>query len=121
MRGWGDVGDSEEARKLFDEMTERGCLVDVPAYDSYLEALCKGGKVDEAYKIFREMGSNGVEPDACTYSIFIRTYCEIMIHGLCKKKCKLDEACKYFEIMIDEGIPPYSSTVQMLSNQGIYR
>ncbi|KAM0963933.1 hypothetical protein EV1_022727 [Malus domestica] len=46
---------------------------------------------------------------------------KIMIHGLCKKKCKLDEACKYFEIMIDEGIPPYSSTVQMLSNQGIYR
>ncbi|KAM2020171.1 hypothetical protein ACFX1T_022892 [Malus domestica] len=44
---------------------------------SYLEALCKGGKVDEAYKIFREMGSNGVEPDACTYSIFIRTYCEV--------------------------------------------
>ncbi|KAM0967281.1 hypothetical protein ACFX13_023286 [Malus domestica] len=77
MRGWGDVGDSDEARKLFDEMTERGCLVDVPAYDSYLEALCKGGKVDEAYKIFREMGSNGVEPDACTYSIFIRTYCEV--------------------------------------------
>ncbi|KAM1760866.1 hypothetical protein ACFX12_003701 [Malus domestica] len=44
---------------------------------NYLEALCKGGKVDEAYKIFREMGSNGVERDACTYSIFIRTYCEV--------------------------------------------
>ncbi|PQM41765.1 pentatricopeptide repeat-containing protein [Prunus yedoensis var. nudiflora] len=249
MRGWGDIGDSDEARKLFDEMTERGCLVDVPAYNSYLEALCKGGKVDEAYKIFREMGSNGTDPDACTYSIFIRAYCEaddihsvfrvldrmrrynllpnvysynciikklckndkveeayqlldemiergvmpdawsynaiqayhcdhcevnralrllsrmekdnckpdqhtynmvlkllirigrfdrvtevwesmekrgfypsvstysVMIHGLCKKKHKLEEACKYYEIMIDEGIPPYSSTVEMLRNR----
>ncbi|KAM1174164.1 hypothetical protein ACFX19_027332 [Malus domestica] len=40
-----------------------------------------------------------------------------MIHGLCKKKRKLEEACKYFEIMIDEAIPPYSSTVEMLSNR----
>ncbi|KAM5578814.1 pentatricopeptide repeat-containing protein [Rosa sericea] len=249
MRGWGDICDSDNARKLFDEMTERGCLVDVPAYNSYLEALCKGGNVDEAYKIFREMGSKGVEPDAGTYSIFIRAYCEandihsvfsvldrmkrynllpnvysynciikklcknekveeayqlldemiemgvkpdewsynaiqayhcehcevnqslrllsrmekdncmpdrhtynmvlkllirigrfdratevwesmgkrgfypsvstysVMIHGLCKKKHKLEEACKYFEIMIDEGIPPYSSTVEMLRNR----
>lgn len=249
MRGWGDICDSDNARKLFDEMTERGCLVDVPAYNSYLEALCKGGNVDEAYKIFREMGSKGVEPDAGTYSIFIRAYCEandihsvfrvldrmrrydllpnvfsynciikklcknerveeayqlldemiergvmpdawsynaiqayhcdhcevnqalrllsrmerdnclpdrhtynmvlkllirigrfdratevwesmgkrgfypsvstysVMIHGLCKKKRKLEEACKYLEIMIDEGIPPYSSTVEMLRNR----
>ncbi|KAL6144808.1 hypothetical protein ACLB2K_055498 [Fragaria x ananassa] len=249
MRGWGDICDSDNARKLFDEMTEKGCLVDVPAYNSYLEALCKGGNVDEAYKIFCEMGSKGVEPDAGTYSIFIRAYCEandihsvfsvldrmkrynllanvftyncvikklcknerveeayqlldemiemgvkpdewsynaiqayhcehgevnqalrllsrmekdscmpdhhtynmvlkllirigrfdratdvwermgkrgfypsvstysVMIHGLCKKKHKLEEACKYFEIMIDEGIPPYSSTVEMLRNR----
>ncbi|KAK9950221.1 hypothetical protein M0R45_005722 [Rubus argutus] len=76
MRGWGDIMDSDEVHKLFDEMTERGCLVDVPAYDSYLEALRKGGNLDEAYKIFQEMDSNGIDPDACTYSIFIRAYCE---------------------------------------------
>lgn len=37
----------------------------VPAYDSYLEALCKGGNLDEAYKIFQEMDSNGIDNDAC--------------------------------------------------------
>ncbi|KAF4372373.1 hypothetical protein F8388_027046 [Cannabis sativa] len=247
--GWGDVGDGNQARKVFDEMLETKCLVDVLAYNSYLEALCKGGNSDEAYKIFRGMPSNGIEPDACTYSVFIRAYCEandihsvfrvldrmrkcsllpnvftynciikkllknekveeayelldemieygvkpdawsynavlafhcdhsevnralkllsrmendncvpdrhsynmvlkLLIrigrfdrmaavwgeyvservlsfcfnlfchdHGLCKKKGKLEEACKYFEMMVDEGIPPYSSTVEMLRNR----
>ncbi|XP_060974010.1 pentatricopeptide repeat-containing protein At1g52640, mitochondrial [Cannabis sativa] len=249
IRGWGDVGDGNQARKVFDEMLDTKCLVDVLAYNSYLEALCKGGNSDEAYKIFRGMPSNGIEPDACTYSVFIRAYCEandihsvfrvldrmrkcsllpnvftynciikkllknekveeayelldemieygvrpdawsynallafhcdhsevnralkllsrmendncvpdrhsynmvlkllirigrfdrmaavwenmsvkgyypsastysVMIHGLCKKKGKLEEACKYFEMMVDEGIPPYSSTVEMLRNR----
>ncbi|KAF3450866.1 hypothetical protein FNV43_RR06955 [Rhamnella rubrinervis] len=249
IRGWGDIGVADEAGKLFDEINERGCSLDVLAYNSYLEALCKGGNVDEAYKIFRGMVPKGVDPDACTYSIFIRSYCEandihsvfrvldrmrrynllpnvftynsiikklcknekveeayqlldemiergvrpdtwsynsimayhcdhcevnrahrlldrmeidkcmpdrhtynmllkllirigrfnrvtevwdnmgergfypsvsaysVMIHGFCKKKGKLEEACKYFEMMIDEGLPPYSSTVEMLRNR----
>ncbi|XP_023527545.1 pentatricopeptide repeat-containing protein At1g52640, mitochondrial isoform X2 [Cucurbita pepo subsp. pepo] len=248
-RGWGDVGDSGNAQKVFDEMRERGCLIDVLAYNSLLEALCKAGKRDEAHKMFQEMGSNGVTPDAGTYSIFIRSSCQendlhtayralermkkhnlfpnvftynwvikklckdqkveqayelldemiesgvtpdtwsynvilayhcdhnevngalklikrmdrhncvpdrhtynmalkllirvgrfdranevwesmgdrgfypsvstyaVMIHGLCKKKWKLEEACKYFEMMIDEGIPPYIATVELLKNR----
>ncbi|KAA0044434.1 hypothetical protein IC582_017430 [Cucumis melo] len=248
-RGWGVVGDSNNAQKVFDEMRERGCLIDVLAYNSLLEALCKGGKRDEAYKMFQEMGSNGVVPDADTYSIFIRSSCQendlhtvyrvlertkrqnllpnvftynciikklckdqkveeayqlldemiergvtpdtwsynaiqayhcdhsevnsalnlvkrmdrdkcvpdkhtynmvlkllvrvgrfdranevwesmgkrgfypsvstyaVMIHGFCKKKWKLEEACKYFEMMIDEGIPPYIATVELLRDR----
>ncbi|KAG5247521.1 pentatricopeptide repeat-containing family protein [Salix suchowensis] len=239
VRGWGDIGEAVEARKVFDEMLGRGLL----------EALCKGGDADEAYKMFREIGSHGVEPDACSYAIFIRAYCEannihavfsvldrmrrydlvpnvftyncvikklckngevdeayqllqemfergvspdawsyntilayhcehsevnratklisrmvkdnclpdqhsynmllkllvrvgrfdrateiwermgetgfypsvstyaVMIHGLCKKKGKLEEACRYFETMIDEGIPPYASTIETLRNR----
>ncbi|CAK7344463.1 unnamed protein product [Dovyalis caffra] len=249
VRGWGDIGEAASGRKVFDEMLDRGCALDVLAYNSLLEALCKGGSADEAYKMFREMGSQGVEPDACSYAIFIRAYCEandihsvfgvldrmrrndlvpnvftynfvikklcknekvdeayqllnemiergvspdawsyntilayhcehsevnratklisrmvkhnclpdqhsynmvlkllvrigrfdrateiwesmgergfypsvstyaVMIHGLCKKKGKLEEACKYFETMIDEGIPPYASTIDMLRNR----
>ncbi|GKV35822.1 hypothetical protein SLEP1_g44033 [Rubroshorea leprosula] len=249
MRGWGDIGEPSKAQKVFDEMLQRGCSVDVPAYNSLLEALCKGRNVDEAYNIFKEMGSKGIEPDACSYSIFIRAYCEdndlhgafrvldrmrrcnlvpnvytynfiikklckndkvdeayellnemleswvspdvwsyntimayhcehtevnrslrlisimeehkcladrhtynmvfkllirvgrfdratelweslpdrgffpsvstyaVMVHGLCKKKGKLEEACRYFEMMIEEGIPPYSATVELLRNR----
>ncbi|XP_065880263.1 pentatricopeptide repeat-containing protein At1g52640, mitochondrial-like [Euphorbia lathyris] len=249
VRGWGDIGEPISASKVFDEMTEREIAVDLLAYNSLLEALCKGGRVSEAYKMFRDMSSYSAEPDASTYSIFIRAYCEandihssfrvldemqrhdlipnvftynciikklckndkieeayevlneiierggspdtwsyntilayhcehsevnkatkliarmlkdncspdrhsynmllkllirvgrfdiatevwesmgerafypsvstyaVMIHGLCKKNGKLEEACKYFEMMIDEGLPPYSSTVEMLRNK----
>lgn len=249
MRGWGEIGESGEARKLFDEMLERGCSLDLLAYNSMLQSLCKGGSVDDAYKLFREMGSKGLEPDAFTYSIFIHAACDAndihsafrvldrmkrydlvpnvytfnaiikrlckndkveeayllldemiergerpdawsyntilafhcdhnevnkalklisrmdqgsclpdrhtynmvikmlirigrfdrvakvwesmeergfypsastyaaMIHGLCNKKGKLQDACRHFEIMVDEGIPPYSSTCEMLRNR----
>ncbi|KAK9141716.1 hypothetical protein Syun_011116 [Stephania yunnanensis] len=246
MRGWCDLGDSVEAQKLFDEMSQRGCSIDVIAYNALLEALCKGGKVDEAFRLFREMGSRDLKPNACTYSIFIRAACRandvnsamrvldrmrrydlepnvftyngilkllcknqkvdeayqlldemvergvspdiwsynviqahhcdhnevnkslrmirrmekegclpdrhtynmalkmlirvgrfdrtmelwesmekrgfyasvstyaVMIHGLCRKKGRLEDACNYFEMMIDEGIPPYSCTCELL-------
>ncbi|XP_044497015.1 pentatricopeptide repeat-containing protein At1g52640, mitochondrial [Mangifera indica] len=249
IRGWGDIGESGEARKLFDEMLARKCNVDVLVYNSILEAMCKGGNVDDACKMFREMRSGGMEPDAFSYSIFILAYSEtndihsvfrvldtmrrynlvpnvftyncvikklckneradeayqlldemiergvrpdvwsynailayhcehsevnmalrlisrmtkdncmpdrhtynmvlkllvrvgrfdratdvwesmegrgfypsvstysVMVHGLCKKKGKLEGACKYFEMMVDEGLPPYSSTVEMLRNR----
>ncbi|XP_043698593.1 pentatricopeptide repeat-containing protein At1g52640, mitochondrial-like isoform X2 [Telopea speciosissima] len=249
MRGWGEIGDSMEAWKLFDEMLERKCPIDVTAYNTLLDCLCRDGKTEEAYKLFREMGSYGFQPDACSYSIFIRAYCEandthsalrvldrmrrynlapnvftynciiklfckndhvddayllldemfenevkpdawsynailafhcdcyevnqalklinrmdidsclpdshtynmvlkmlirvgrvdrvtevwesmerrgfypsvstyaVMIHGYCKKKHGLEDACRYFEMMIDEGIPPYLSTCDLLRDR----
>ncbi|GFZ04084.1 pentatricopeptide repeat (PPR) superfamily protein [Actinidia rufa] len=249
MSGWGDIGESDEARKMFDEMLERGCSVDLLAYNCILQSLCKGGNVDEAYRLLREMRPKGLEPDAFTYLIFIRASCDandicsafrvldrmrrfdlvpnvytynciiktlckndkaevayllldemieqgarpdvwsynailafhcdhnevnkaltlisrmdkdscvpdrhtynmvlkmlirigrfdrllsvwdsmekrgfypsvstyaVMIHGLCKKKGKLEDACRYFEMMVDEGIPPYSSTCVLLRNR----
>ncbi|GKD45435.1 pentatricopeptide repeat-containing protein [Tanacetum coccineum] len=249
VRGWGFVGDSGEARKVFDEMVMRGLSVDVHAFNSVLESLCKGGEVDEARKLFREMRGKGLEPDAFSYSIFVHAACEagdvhsafrvldrmkryglvpnvftynaiinrlckndkveeayelldemiernvkpdvwsynailsfhcnrlevnmatklvsrmdadvcdpdrhtynmllkmlirvgrfdrvtsvwnkmidkgfhpsastyaVMVHGLCRKKGKLEDACHYFELMIDDGIPPYSSTCELLRNK----
>ncbi|XP_057772867.1 pentatricopeptide repeat-containing protein At1g52640, mitochondrial [Salvia miltiorrhiza] len=249
MRGWGEIGECGHVQKLFDEMLERGCAADLLAWNSVLDALCKGGKADEAYEVFRSMRSKGLEPDAYSYSIFIRAYCDaddvhsvfrvldtmkrynlvanvftynciikrlcknrkmdeayellnemiergakpdtwsyntilavhcdhnevnmalnlitrmdkngcdpdrhtynmvlkmlirigrfdrvekvwasmekrgfhpavstysVMIHGLCKKRGKLEEACRYFEMMIDEGIPPADTTIQVLRNK----
>ncbi|XP_057505440.1 pentatricopeptide repeat-containing protein At1g52640, mitochondrial-like [Actinidia eriantha] len=249
MSGWGRIGESDEARKVFDEMLERGCSVDLLAFNIMLLSLCKGGNVDEAYRLFREMRPKGLKPDAFTYSIFIRAssqandihsafrvldrmrrydlvpnvytynciikalckndkaeeayllldemteqgarpdvwsyntiltfHCDrnevnkalrlisrmdqdlclpdrhtynmvlkmlikigrfdrvldvwesmekrgfypsastyaVMIHGLCKKKGKLEDACRYFEMMVDEGIPPYSATCELLRNR----
>lgn len=249
MRGWGEIGECSGVRKLFDEMLERGCAADLLAWNSVLNALCKGGKADEAYELFAGMRSKGLEPDAYSYSIFIRAYidaddvhsafrvldttkrynlvpnvftynciikrlckngkigeayelldemmergakpdtwsyntilarhcdlnevnmalklisrmdkdaCEpdrhtynmvlkmlirigrfdrvekvwlsmekrgfhptvstysVMIHGLCKKRGKLEEACRYFEMMVDEGIPPGDTSCELLRNK----
>lgn len=249
VRGWAKIRDASGARKVFDEMLERNCLVDLLAYNALLDALCKSGDVDGAYKMLQEMGKVGLKPDAYSYAIFIHTYCDagdvhsaykvldrmrrydlvpnvytynhivktlcknakvddayllldemiqrgvnpdtwtynsimayhcdhcevnratklisrmdrtkclpdrhtynmvlkllirigrfdrateiwegmserkfyptvatytVMIHGLVRKKGKLEEACKYFEMMIDDGIPPYSTTVEMLRNR----
>ncbi|XAR73403.1 hypothetical protein NMG60_11007361 [Bertholletia excelsa] len=249
IRGWGDVGECSRACRLFDEMLERGCSIDLLAYNSTLQSLCKGGNVAEAYRLFEEMRSKGLKPDAFTYSIFIHAACDandlhsafrvldrtrrynlvpnvytynriikelckndkvenvyllldemtergvrpdiwsynailafhcdrnevnmalrlisrmdqcscqpdrhtynmalkmlirvgqfnrvhevwdgmesrgfypsvstyaVMVHGLCKKKGKLEDACRFFEMMIDEGIPPYTSTCELLRNR----
>ncbi|KAI3967408.1 hypothetical protein MKW92_049185 [Papaver armeniacum] len=249
MMGWGDLGDSDETRKLFDEMLDRGCKMDLVAFNTLLESICRGGKPAEAYKLFREMGSCNLKPDAFTYSIFIHAACEaddihsairvldrmkrynlvpkvftfntiiklyvkneqldeayllldemieggvnpdvwsynailafhcnrtevnqalklisrmekdsclpdrhtynmllkmlirvgrfdramgvwgsmgekgffpsastyaVMVHGFCKKKGRTDDACKYFEMMVDEGIPPYRTTCKLLRDR----
>lgn len=249
VRGWGYIGESSEAHKVFDEMLVRGCCVDVHAYNSILESMCKGGDVNGAYKLFRDMRPKGLEPDAFTYSIFIHASCNandlhsafrvldrmkrynlvpnvftyntiiktlckndkteeayqlldemierkvkpdvwsynailafhcnrlevnmatklvsrmdtdscepdrhtynmllkmlirvgrfdrvtslwekmeetgfhpsasthaVMIHGFCRKKGMVEEACRYFEMMVDGGIPPYSSTCELLRNK----
>lgn len=249
IRGWGELGEVAEAQKLFDEMLERGCSVDLLAYNSILESLCKAGKMDEAFNFFKKMRSIGLIPDAFSYSVFIHGYCSVndihsvfrvldrmrryklvpnvftynciikklckikkvdeayqlidemisggvrpdcwsyntilashcdhnevnlahrlisrmeqnnclpdkhtynmllkmlirvgrfdrvekvwesmedrnfypsvstyavMVHGFCQKKGKLEEACKYFEMMIDEGIPPYTATCEILRNR----
>lgn len=46
MRGWADIGDLGKARKLFDELLERGCLVDLLAYNSILESLFNVGNMN---------------------------------------------------------------------------
>lgn len=246
MKGWGDCGNAGEALKVFDKMLDRGCTVDVVAYNTLLASLCRGGEIDEAYKRFKEMRSRGLEPNARTYAAFVHAYCEandmhstlrildrmrrhelvpdvftynciikllcknegiddshlllnemiergatpdvwtynailsyhcdhrevnralgllermkrdscrpdrhtynmvlkmlievgrvdramevwdgmeergfypsvttysVMIHGLAKKKGRIEDACRYFEMMVDEGIPPYTCTCSLL-------
>ncbi|KAK9950246.1 hypothetical protein M0R45_005747 [Rubus argutus] len=95
-------------------------LEELPAYDSYLEALCKGGNLDEPYKIFQEMDSNGIDPDACTYSIFIRAYCEAndihsvfsVLHRM-RRYNRLPNVCSYnciIKKLCKNEVPAYWNT-----------
>ncbi|GFP95338.1 pentatricopeptide repeat-containing protein at1g52640 mitochondrial [Phtheirospermum japonicum] len=76
IKGWGGIGDSGQAPKVFDEMLERGHTTDLLTCNSILHSLCKGGKVDESYELFRGMRQKVLEPDSYSYSIFIHASCD---------------------------------------------
>ncbi|XLR68692.1 hypothetical protein HN51_015746 [Arachis hypogaea] len=96
------------ALKLTFRMVNDNCLPDRHTYNMVLKLLIRIGRFDKAIEIWENMGENKFYPSLSTYSV--------MIHGLCKKKGKLEEACKYFEMMIDERIPPYDTTIELLRN-----
>jgi pentatricopeptide repeat protein len=97
------------ALKLITRMEKDDCLPDRHTYNMVLKLLILIGRFDKAAEVWENMGDKKFYPSVSTYSV--------MIHGLCKKKGKLEEACKYFEMMVDEGIPPYVTTIEMLRNR----
>jgi pentatricopeptide repeat protein len=50
ISGWAVIMKPENARKLFDEMAERGVEPDVPSYNALIDALCRLGDVDLAQR-----------------------------------------------------------------------
>ncbi|KAJ7982371.1 Pentatricopeptide repeat-containing protein [Quillaja saponaria] len=97
------------ALRLMNRMEKDNCLPDCHTYNMVLKLLIRIGRFDRATEIWNNMEEKGFHPSVSTYAV--------MVHGLCKKKGKLEEACKYFEFMIDDGIPPYTSTVELLRNR----
>lgn len=134
----------EEAYQLLEEMIENGVKPDSWSYNAILAFHCDHCEVNRALRLLARMENDECKPDRHTYNMVLKllirigrfdrmaevwenmsvkgfypsvsTYA-VMIHGLCKKRGKLEEACKYFETMIEEGIPPYSTTVELLRNR----
>lgn len=90
-------------------MEKENCKPDHHTCNMLLKMLIRVGRFDKVEEVWGSLTRRGFYPSVSTYAV--------MIHGFLKKKGKLDEACKYFEIMIDEGIPPYSSTIEQLRNR----
>ncbi|KAK7253125.1 hypothetical protein RIF29_37572 [Crotalaria pallida] len=134
----------EEAYRLLDEMISRGIKPDTWSYNSIQAYHCDHCEVNRALKLLSRMEKDNCPPDRHTYNMVLKLLIRIgrfdratdvwenmekkkfypsvstfsvMIHGFSKKKGKLEEACKYFEMMIDEGIPPYVTTVESLRNR----
>ncbi|RAL43232.1 hypothetical protein DM860_015122 [Cuscuta australis] len=104
-----DHNEVNQALKLISRMDRCGCQPDRHTYNMILKMLIRVGRFDSANKVWNGMEERGYYPSVSTYAV--------MVHGLCRKKGKLEEACKYFEMMIDEGIPPYASTCEQLRNK----
>ncbi|CAH2036504.1 unnamed protein product [Thlaspi arvense] len=134
----------DDAYSLLDEMIQRGADPDTWTYNSIMAYHCDHCEVNRATNLFSRMGRAKCLPDRHTYNMVLKllirigrfdrltetwegmskrqfyptvsTY-TVVIHGLVRKKGKLEEACRYFEMMIDDGIPPYSTTAEMLRNR----
>ncbi|KAK1265318.1 Pentatricopeptide repeat-containing protein [Acorus gramineus] len=77
INGWGDAGNADEAMRLFDEMTESGCSLDIVAYNALILCMCKCGKIDSASRLLKELRVRGLKPDASAYAPFVRAACEV--------------------------------------------
>lgn len=97
------------ALRLLSRMEKDNCLPDRHTYNMVLKLLIRTGRFDRANEVWEKMVDRDFYPSVSTYAV--------MIHGFLKKKGMLEEACKYFEMMIDEGIPPYVNTVELLRNR----
>jgi pentatricopeptide repeat protein len=95
--------------RLISRIHEDSCQADRHTYNMVLKLLIRVGRFDRVTKVWESMEDTSFHPSVSTYAV--------MVHGLCKKKGKLEEACRYFEMMIDDGIPPYSSTCELLRNR----
>jgi pentatricopeptide repeat protein len=79
------------------------------SYNMLLKMLISVGRIDKAVEVWDGMEKRGFHPGAANYAV--------MIHGLCRKKGGAEEACSYFLRMVDDGIPPYQATCQVLSHR----
>ncbi|KAF7129725.1 hypothetical protein RHSIM_Rhsim10G0162500 [Rhododendron simsii] len=104
-----DHNEVNKALRLISRMDQDSCLPDRHTYNMVIKMLIRIGRFDRVTKVWESMEERGFYPSGPTYAV--------MVHSFCKKKGKLEDACRYFEIMVDEGIPPYSSTCEMLRNQ----
>ncbi|CAH9147074.1 unnamed protein product [Cuscuta epithymum] len=104
-----DHNEVNQALRLISRMDKYGVRPDRHTYNMVLKMLIRVGRFDRVEKVWEGMEGRGYYPSVSTYAV--------MVHGLCRKKGKLEEACKYFEMMIDEGIPPYASTCELLRNK----
>lgn len=133
-----------EAYELLDEMVKGGVRPDVWSYNRILALHCKLRKVNKALRLVKRMDEDGCLPNKHTYNMLMKMLIGIgridravevwdgmeetrfyplmssyivMIHGLYRKKGKVEEACRYLEVMVDEGILPYASTCALLRGE----
>ncbi|RZC61285.1 hypothetical protein C5167_023051 [Papaver somniferum] len=69
---------SDEARKLFDDMKIRGHSPNSISYTTMINGFCRVGELDNAYKVLDEMSNKGVLPNSLT--------CSVLLSGVLRKR-----------------------------------
>ncbi|CAG7891667.1 unnamed protein product [Brassica rapa] len=130
---------TEEAKKVFDEMLEKGIVPTIRTYHAFMRILRTGEEVFEMLGKMREMGC---EPTVDTYIMLIRKFCRwrdfdnvavlwdemkvrgvgpdlssyiVMIHGLFLNG-KVDEAHGYYKEMKEKGLRANEKAEEMIKS-----
>ncbi|KAL9234275.1 hypothetical protein vseg_009163 [Gypsophila vaccaria] len=105
LNGWCVLRNLHETKRFWNELTRSECKPDKYSYGTYINSLCKSGKVSSAVKLFRAMLANGCAPDT--------VICNSVIDGLCFKK-RVPVALQIFSEMDAMGCQPNVGTYNCL-------
>lgn len=94
-----------EARRLLDEMPNRGVQDRVVCWTSLLSRFSKNGFIDEARKLFEIMPGRNV----VTYNAMLSGYVQCG---------RLSDACRFFEAMPERNVVSWTSMLCGLANAG---
>ncbi|CAL5407308.1 unnamed protein product [Camellia sinensis] len=105
--------DMVSAKKVFDEILDRGWVPDAMTYTILMDGFCKQGRLIDAVKVMDDMDENGVEPNDVTYGIMIEAYCKEkkpvealnLLNDMLKKKYvpSLALCCRVIDALFEEG------------------
>ncbi|MCL7046408.1 hypothetical protein MKW94_030151 [Papaver nudicaule] len=119
-----------DAYQMVEEMRGNGVGPNSRTYDIIIHHLIRVNRTEEAYFLFQRMAG---DPNLNTYGMIVRMLCQeveridlamqvwdqmkdkgivpgmhmfaCLVNSLCRE-CKLDDACRYFQGMLDLGIRP---------------
>ncbi|KAJ8641527.1 hypothetical protein MRB53_018221 [Persea americana] len=99
--GFCKAGEIDNARELFDGMTEQGVPPNVITMNTIVDGMCKNGRISSALQFFKELRGKGLEGNAVTYCSLI---------GASLHVNNVTKAMELFEEMVNGGISPDSVT-----------
>ena len=97
-------GQAKEADKLWKTMVDKGCEVDVAAYNVRIKHS-HGGDPGNVKALIDEMSDAGLKPDTISYNYLMTCYC---------KSGMMDEAKKVYEGLEENGCNPNAATFRTL-------
>lgn len=93
-------GQIEDADRIWSEMSENGCLVDVAAFNVKIMHAHKG-KPEDVLRCIGEMVKLGLEPDIISYNYLMSCYC---------RNGRIGDAKKVYEGLLVNGCLPNAAT-----------
>ncbi|CAN8238413.1 unnamed protein product [Cochlearia groenlandica] len=98
------------ARKVFDEMLQRGFEGNSFVYTAFVRVYVENGDIEEAEKLMKDMESFGIEPYEETFNC--------LVEG-CAKFGKEEKSLEYCEVMMTKGLvsslSAFNETVKRLN------